>query len=403
MPAAMPFRLDGRPRALDPRPPQAVGAGTQPAGARHRIMVVDDDADVRNTMARMLRSFGHDVEIAADGLDGLAKLALNPDLVMLDADMPGLDGFDVTSRIRNDPTWADLPIVMITGLNNRVARLRAIEAGVNDFITKPVDLAELRLRTTWLLRMKDSTDRLRESERALEAQVAARTAALRIALERSAAAERETYRAHLDSIRRLVVAAEYRDHDTAMHIERIGRYSALIGERLGLPPGRQEVLRHAASLHDIGKIGVPDAILRKPGPLDEAERRLMQKHTIIGARILEGSLSDVLRVGSEIALTHHERWDGAGYPHRLAGRAIPLHGRICAVSDVFDALTTDRPYRAAVPVDTVFAMLEAERGRQFDPDVLDAFLADRDEVVAIRRELMTHQGVVQHAPIAGAA
>jgi putative two-component system response regulator len=200
-----------------------------------------------------------------------------------------------------------------------------------------------------------------------------------------------------------VVAAEYRDHDTAQHIERIGRYSALIGERLGLPPGRQEVLRHAASLHDIGKIGVPDAILRKPGPLDEAERRLMETHTIIGARILEGSLSDVLRVGSEIALTHHERWDGTGYPHRLAGPAIPLHGRICAVSDVFDALTTDRPYRAAIPADTVFTMLAAERGRQFDPEVLDAFLADRDEVVAIRRELMTRQGVWDHAPIAGAA
>jgi putative two-component system response regulator len=364
---------------------------------------VDDNADVRNTMARMLRSFGHDVETAADGLDGLAKLGLNPDLVMLDADMPGLDGYDVTSRIRNDPVWADLPIVMITGLNGRAARLRAIEAGVNDFITKPVDLAELRLRTTWLLRMKASTDRLRESERALEAQVAARTAALRIALERSAAAERETYRAHLDTIRRLVVAAEYRDRDTAMHIERIGRYSALIAERLGLPPGRQEVLRHAASLHDIGKIGVPDAILHKPGPLDEAERRLMETHTVIGARILEGSLSDVLRVGSEIALTHHERWDGTGYPHRLAGPAIPLHGRICAVSDVFDALTSDRPYRAALSVDTVFEMLEAERGRQFDPEVLDAFLADRGEVAAIRRELMAHQGVAERAPIAGAA
>jgi putative two-component system response regulator len=382
-------------------PPQ--GPDGPPFGARARILIVDDNAEVRRTMARMLRSFGHDVEVAADGHEGLAKVELGADLVLLDADMPGLDGFDVTSRIRGNGASADLPIVMITGLNERSSRLRAIEAGVNDFITKPVDVAELRLRTTWLLRMKASTDRLRENERVLEAQVAARTTALRIALERSAAAERETYRAHLDTIRRLVVAAEYRDHDTARHIERIGRYSALIAQRLGMAPSRQEVLRHAASLHDIGKIGVPDAILRKAGPLDDRERRLMQQHTVIGARILEGSLSDVLRAGAEIALTHHERWDGTGYPHRLAGPAIPLHGRICAVSDVFDALTTDRPYRAALPLDTVFAMMADERERQFDPEVLDAFLADRGEVVGIRQDLMTHQGVTEGAPFAGAA
>jgi cyclic di-GMP phosphodiesterase len=374
-----------------------------PAGPHHRILIVDDNAEVRRTMARMLRSFGHDVEVAADGHEGLAKVGLGTDLVLLDADMPGIDGFDVTSRIRSDAASADLPIVMITGLNERSSRLRAIEAGVNDFITKPVDVAELRLRTTWLLRMKASTDRLRENERALEAQVAARTTALRVALERSATAERATYRAHLDTIRRLVVAAEYRDHHTAKHIERIGRYSALIAQRLGLPPSRQEVLRHAASLHDIGKIGVPDAILRKAGPLTDAERRQMQQHTIIGARILEGSLSDVLRIGAEIALTHHERWDGTGYPQGLAGAAIPLHGRICAVSDVFDALTTDRPYRAALSPDSVFAMLEEERGRQFDAEVLDAFLADCGEVVAIRSELMTHQGATERAPFAGAA
>jgi putative two-component system response regulator len=373
------------------------------AAPRHRILIVDDNAEVRGTMARMLRSFGHDVEVAADGHEGLAKVELGTDLVLLDADMPGLDGFDVTRQIRSHDASADLPIVMITGLSERSSRLRAIEAGVNDFITKPVDVAELRLRTTWLLRMKASTDRLRESERALEAQVAARTTALRIALERSATAERETYRAHLDTIRRLVVAAEFRDLDTAQHIERIGRYSALVARRLGLPPSRQEILRHAASLHDIGKIGVPDAILRKAGPLDDAERLLMQQHTVIGARILEGSLSDVLRVGAEIALTHHERWDGKGYPYRLAGTAIPLHGRICAVCDVFDALTMDRPYRTALALDAVFDMLEAERERQFDPEVLDAFLADRGEVVAIRRELMTHQGVTEGTPSAGVA
>jgi putative two-component system response regulator len=395
MPVGSPLRIDDCAPGRTPDGPAAAPC--------HRILIVDDNPEVRRTMARMLRSFGHDVDVAADGHEGLARIGLGADLVLLDADMPGLDGFDVTRRIRSTEASADLPIVMITGLNERSSRLQAIEAGVNDFITKPVDVAELRLRTTWLLRMKASTDRLRENERALEAQVAARTTALRIALERSAAAERETYRAHLDTIRRLVVAAEYRDSDTARHIERIGRYSALIARRLGLSPSRQEVLRHAASLHDIGKIGVPDAILRKTGPLDDAERRLMQQHTVIGARILEGSLSDVLRVGAEIALTHHERWNGMGYPRRLAGPAIPLHGRICAVSDVFDALTMDRPYRAALPLDRVFAMLEDERGCHFDPEVLDAFLADRDEVIAIRQELMTHQGVTEGAPFAGVA
>ena len=371
-------------------------------GRRHRVLVVDDDAHVRTTMGRMLRSFGHEVEVAGEGREGLAKLELGVDLVLLDADMPGLDGFDVTERIRANPAFADLPIVMITGLNGRAARLRAIEAGVNDFITKPPDLTELRLRTTWLLRMKAAADRLRDHERELETQVLARTAALRLALERSAAAERDTHRAHLDSIRRLVVATGYRDHETAMHIERIGCYAGLIAARLKLPSEQREIVRHAAPLHDIGKIGVVDAILRKPGPLDDTERRIMQQHTVIGASILEGSLSAVLRAGAEICLTHHERWDGGGYPRRLAGTAIPVFGRICAVPDVFDALISDRPYRAALPLDTVFEMIEAERGRQFDPAVVDAFLADRREVAAIRETLMAADRVTGATPPAGA-
>jgi putative two-component system response regulator len=356
------------------------------AALRKRVLVVDDRDDARLIQARILANLGYDVEQARDGLEALAKLELDIDLVLLDAEMPGMDGFEVAQRIRGNPRLVDLPIMMVTGLGGQEDRLRAVQAGVNDFISKPFEINELRLRTEGLLKFKDASDALKRQQADLERTVQRRTEALRHALDEMATAQRRTYDAHLDTIRRLVIAAEFKDRDTAAHIERIGRYSEVVARALKLAPGQVETLRHATPMHDVGKIGIPDTILLKPGKLTPEEWAIMQQHTIMGACILHGSPSELLQAGEEIALSHHEKWDGSGYPHGLRGEAIPLGGRVCAVADVFDALTSNRHYRDALPNETVFGMIETQAGHHFDPAVVAAFLASRDEVERIQRE-----------------
>ncbi|MGA2383531.1 MAG: HD domain-containing phosphohydrolase [Gemmatimonadales bacterium] len=360
----------------------------QPSVRLHlvRVLAVDDQEESRRVLQRALTAMGYEVEVACDGIEALAKLPLGADLVLLDARMPGLDGFEVARRIRVDPEHGDLPIIMVTGLDSREDRLRALEVGVNDFIAKPFELTELRVRTESLLRLKEATDALKRHRAELEQTVAKRTADLRLALDGMAEAQRSTYAAHLDTIRRLVIAAEYKDRDTAAHIERIGLYCELVATRLNLPPGEIEIIRYASPMHDVGKIGIPDAVLLNPRKLDPDEWEVMKKHTSIGARILHGSLSPVLKAGETIAMAHHERWDGSGYPAGLSGESIPLAGRICAVADVFDALTSNRHYRDALPNETVWEMMQAERGHHFDPRVLDVFLACRDAVETIQKQ-----------------
>ncbi|MFQ5537348.1 MAG: HD domain-containing phosphohydrolase [Gemmatimonadota bacterium] len=351
-----------------------------------RILVVDDDPEIRFLHSRFLESFGYEVEAASDGIEGLAKIQLDIDLVLVDAEMPNMDGFEVARRIREDASHQDLPVVMVTGLARKEDRLRAYEVGINDFINKPVDPYELRLRLRWLLELKAAQDALKAHQAQLEKKVQRRTQALRSALEEMTEAKRRTYDAHLDTIRRLTLAAEYKDHDTAGHIERIGRYSEIVARAVGFPPMELEVIRHAAPMHDVGKIGIPDSVLLKPGPLDHEEREIMNRHTTIGGQILSGSDSPVLRMGEVIAMAHHEKWDGSGYPEGIAGAEIPVEARICTVVDFFDALTMDRPYRQAVPIPEVLKMMEEGAGTHFDPDFLDIFFRVRPEIEAIKAE-----------------
>jgi len=350
------------------------------------ILVVDDQKESRRSVARALASFGHDVVLACDGEEALRVLSSDIDLVVMDASMPGMDGFEAAKRIRDLPAYFDLPIIMVTGLDGKTHRLRAVEVGVNDFISKPFDLTELRLRSAWLLKLKAAHDTIKRHRASLEETVRMRTAALRSALLEVELAQRQTQEAHLDTIRRLVLAAEHKDRATAAHIERIGRLCELLAERLGLPSHQVELIRLGSQMHDVGKLGIPDHILLKPGALDETEWQIMKQHAAMGGRILQNSPSEILRIGELIALSHHERWDGEGYPSGLCGEAIPLEGRICAVADVFDALTTDRPYRQALPADAVYGMMRAEQGRHFDPHVLQLFFESRSEVEDIRRE-----------------
>ncbi len=358
-----------------------------PARRARRILVVDDEEVNRRVLELMLREMGYEAEIAEDGLTALEKARLGVDLVLLDALLPGLDGFEVARRVRADPATADLPILMLTVLEGREARVRALAAGVNDFVSRPVDSTELQLRVVSQLRLKEATDVLKRHAEDLEQTVSERTGALRRTLQEVEAAQRETREAHLDTIRRLVLAAEYKDLGTATHVRRMSEICALLAEQLGLPAQEVDLVRWASPLHDVGKIGIPDAVLLKPGPLSSAEREVMQQHTVIGARMLEGSQSNILRTGELIALTHHERWDGSGYPRGLDGERIPLCGRICAVADVLDAMTTPRPYRPAFSAAEALQRMRAERGRHFDPRLLDLLIANFETVAGLRSRL----------------
>jgi putative two-component system response regulator len=351
-----------------------------------RILIVDDEEQNRELLEALLDSLGHASEKARDGFEALAKLKLSIDLVLLDVMMPGMDGFEVARRIREDPVDGNVPIIMVTALEGKESRLRAVEVGANDFISKPIDLTELKVRTASMLKMKEAQDAVNEHQAKLEEMVEQRTAALRKALEDMAEARRKTQEAHLDTIRRLSIAAEYKDEDTAVHIHRMSKYSALLAKGLNLPPSETEIILHASPLHDIGKIGIADSILLKPGKLNDAEWKIMKAHTTIGGRILSGSASKLLQAGEIIACSHHEKWDGSGYPKGLAGETIPIWGRICGVTDVFDALTSNRPYKQAFSNEKALDIMQKGRGRHFDPKVLDVFLECWDDLLAIQKE-----------------
>jgi putative two-component system response regulator len=347
----------------------------------YRILVVADQPPHSRLLGSMLGSLGYELELASDGLEALGKLTGEIDLVLLDVVMSGLDSFEVTRRIRADGRFCDLPVIMVTAMDSREDRIRAVEAGASDFIGKPVDKTELRVRISSQLTLKDAQDALKLHGVQLEAEVAARTIDLRKALDEMSEAHRRTHQAYLDTIQRLVLATALRDGETAEHIQRIGLSTEVLARRLGLPQSDGEILSRAATMHDIGKIGIPDTILLKEGPLTPEERRIMETHTLLGARLLSGSPSALIEAGARIALTHHERWDGTGYPRGLAGTSIPLGGRICAVVDVFDALTSDRPYRKALPLEEVLKLMRRGRSCQFDPELLDAFESCRAEIL----------------------
>jgi putative two-component system response regulator len=353
--------------------------------SRH-VLVVDDDAEFRFLHQELLTSFGYEVETACDGSEALALLTPLTDLVVLDAEMPQVNGFEVARLIRSDPLVSDVPIVMVTGLVGREDRLRAFDLGISDFINKPVDPHELKLRARWLVSLKVAQDEIKAHEKELEQTVYLRTQELREALADVQAARLMTHEAHMDTIHRLTIAGEYKDRDTADHLERIGRFSEVMARGLGWPDEQVEVIRHAAPMHDVGKIGIPDSILLKPGPLDDDEWVIMRSHTLIGAQILADSKSDVIQMGERIALSHHERWDGGGYPHGLSGEAIPLEARVCAVVDFFDALTVDRPYRKAVPKAEVVKMIEDGSGSHFDPALIRVFQEVFPQIEAVHDE-----------------
>lgn len=352
--------------------------GSDEIAARPKILLVDDEPTNLRVLDAMLTPLGYECVSAPDGRAGIAKAKdWNPDCILMDAMMPELDGFEATRYLRQDDLTRRTPIVMVTALQDVEARVKALEAGADDLLTKPVDKTELRARVQSLVKIKSYQDRLENQQKVLEEAVTRQTKQLRQALQ-------NLQQASLDTIVRLARASEYKDEDTGMHIQRMSHYAAAVARKMGLPDEEADNILYAAPMHDIGKIGIPDSILLKPDRLTETEWDVMKQHTVIGACILEGSGSPLVEYGRIIALTHHERWDGSGYPLGLAGEDIPLIGRITSLSDVFDALVSRRPYKDPISVEETCAMMEAGRGKHFDPKVLDAFLAIVDEVAAIR-------------------
>ena len=351
-----------------------------------RILIVDDDQVTRAVTQALVAAQGYETELAADGIEGLAKVRLGIDLVLLDVVMPGLDGFEVCRRIRRDPAGRDVPVIMLTSMASLDDRLNAVEAGANDFIAKPVDETEFRIRSASLLKLKDTQDALKSYQAHLEELVKQRTASLRAALEQMAEAQRVAYLAHLDTVERLAIVAEYKDRVTARHIERMSHYCAVIAQGLKLPPGEVELIQHASRMHDLGKIAVPDVILGKPSGLDAPEWVVMREHATIGGSILANSTSELLQAGRVIALSHHERWDGKGYPLGLVGEDIPLWGRICAVADTFDAVTSERSYKPAYSNDIALRILREESGKQFDPRIVEVFIECFDDICAVQKK-----------------
>ncbi len=344
-----------------------------------KLLVVDDEARNRALMEALLAPLGYEVVTAEDGQEALEKAReSSPDVILMDIMMPRLNGFEATRRLKQDRETGGIPVVMVTALKEVEDRVKALEAGADDFLSKPIDRTELRARVGSLLKVKAYNDHMRDYQKELESEVARKTEQLREALE-------SLKTTSLDTIRRLSLAAEYKDEDTGAHIHRMSHYTAALARELGMSEETVEGFLFAAPMHDIGKIGIPDRVLLKPGKLDGDEWRTMQRHTRIGARILRESGSKVVRLAEGIALCHHERWDGSGYPEGLKGPAIPMAARVVAVADVFDALTSRRPYRREpFSAERASAMLGEGRGSHFDPEVLDAFFSAKAEVLAAK-------------------
>ncbi len=349
-----------------------------------RILAVDDEPTGLRLLERLLVSFGYEVITARCGEECLDQVRNNdPDLVLLDVMMPDLDGYEVVRRLKQDKATQDIPVVMVTALGYVEDRVRALEAGADDFLSKPVDRIEMRARVQSLLKVKAYYDHLRLERSKLEQEVARRTAQL----ERAMKTVKEV---SLDTIYRLARAAEYKDEDTGAHIQRMSYYAAAIARKLGLPEEEVEHILYAAPLHDVGKIGIPDSILLKPAKLERDEWDVMRQHTVIGAVILEGSPSPIIDLARIISLTHHEKWDGSGYPRGVKGAQIPLAGRIAALADFYDAVTSRRPYKEPFTREKAVEIILEGRGVHFDPEVVDAFMAIPEEIESLQHKYRDH-------------
>ena len=346
---------------------------------QRKVLIVDDESTGRTILTKIVQQIEDGISVDAfdNPIEALSWLDSNhPDLIITDYRMPDINGVDLIRKIREMPTCQDIPIMMITVVSEKSVRYDALEAGATAFLTRPIDQIECRTSCHNLLKLHEQQSIIQDRADWLARQV-------EVATQQIAARERET-------LLRLAKAGEYRDKTTGFHVVRMAKYARQIAEALGLSERECEEIEYAAPMHDIGKIGIEDSILLKPGKFDQTEWSVMQTHTTIGHAILSDSQSRYIQTGSIIALNHHERFDGTGYPNGLAGKNIPLVARIVAVADVYDALVSTRPYKQAWSVDDAQDYLEKHAGTQFDPLCVEAFFERIDNVHSIQSDLSDH-------------
>lgn len=339
-----------------------------------RILIVDDMESNISTLRIVLRAQGYtNIRSTTDPFAAAGMYAeFRPDIVLLDLDMPPTDGFAVMQQIREIEQSTIIPVVIVTANNDTPTRHRALKEGARDFLTKPFNAVEISVRIGNLLETRLQHKQILRHNEELELRVAEATEELR--------------KTQLEIIHRLGHAAEYKDNETGFHIIRMSLYCGVLARSLGMSAEECEMIESASPMHDVGKIGIPDRVLLKPGKLDAAEWAIMQKHAEIGADMLAGSNSPMIQMAELIAMTHHEKWNGNGYPRGLIGEEIPLVGRIVAVCDVFDALTSERPYKHAWTVEASIAEIVRGAGQHFDPQLVELFALNLPEILQIREK-----------------
>ena len=339
-----------------------------------KILVVDDNPSNVLLLEKMLRLNQFQcIRSITDPREFIEVFRLfDPDLILLDLQMPYMDGFEILDWLRNERDGRILPVIVITAQDDKENKLKALSLGAQDFLGKPFNHLEVITRIGNLLQIKLLHNQVRDNNVLLESKVLERT--------------KEINNLQMEIVERLMRAAEFRDQETGEHIIRIGRYVYILAKKLGYSEAEAAMISNASKMHDIGKVGVPDQILLKPARLTAEEMELMKCHAAKGAQILSGSQYKLLQIAEQIALTHHEKWDGSGYPNGLAGKDIPLVGRIAALADVFDALITSRPYKDAWFLDDVLSYIREQRGAHFDPLVVDAFFYGIDAFDAVVKD-----------------
>ncbi len=339
------------------------------------VLIVDDQSTSRTILSHVVKSINPKTNVVekTNPEEALEWATENTaDLVLVDYVMPEMNGVEFVRLLKTLPSYKYVPVIMITIKKDAATRYAALDAGITDFLSKPIDVYECTARSKNLLTMRQQHIALQTKSNLLEGLVKTATVEIR-------AREKET-------LMRLARAGEHKDFDTAKHLQRMSLYSRVIAEAIGFNEEDAEIIELASPLHDIGKIGIPDSILLKKGPLDAEELKIMRKHPLIGYEILQDSPSKYLQKGGEIALAHHERFDGTGYPHGLKGNEIPLSARIVAVADVFDALTSVRPYKEAWSIDNALEYIRNESGKHFDPELVTVMLSIRNVIEKIYKE-----------------